>query len=153
MFVVFLLSFTFLFLTSKCEKILVLSQTFSSHFLTQVSSLLILTHTDDFNYHLYEDDMHFITHSSSFLRSCLVGIVAYLTTLFGFSKGVSMSSAPLFSKGSPTNSSQSVLSHVIGTMSIFIFTTHPSVAVSTIKQPSDWISLMHLGPSSFHSAQ
>ena len=31
----------------------------------------------------------------SFLRSCLVGIVAYLTTLFGFSKGVSMSSVPL----------------------------------------------------------
>ena len=47
-----------------------------------------------------------------------------------------------------TNSSQSVLSHVIGTMSTFIFTTHPSVAVSTIKQPSDWISLMHLGPNS-----
>ena len=71
-------------------------------------------------------------------------IEAYLTTFFGFSKEVSVSSAPLFEK---THSSQSVLIHMIGTMSIFIFTTYPSVAASTIKQHSDWIALMHLGPS------
>ena len=58
-----------------------------------------------------------------------------------FQRGLCVFSPP------QTNSSQSVLIHVIGNMSIFIFTTDPLLAASTIKQLSDWIALMHLGPS------